>query len=80
MLKELGKSHVKYGVLPKHYSIVGQALITCLQVGLKNSWNPTLEAAWLSIYQIVQDTMISDHYENFGESQNELTLENISQV
>ena len=34
----LGKRHVKYGVLPAHYDVVGQALLATLESGLGAEW------------------------------------------
>jgi hemoglobin-like flavoprotein len=50
MLKGLGESHVKKGVLQKHYPIVGQALIMTLKTGHGKNWNQRTEDAWKAIY------------------------------
>jgi hemoglobin-like flavoprotein len=36
--QDLGKRHVKYGVLPAHYDVVGQALLATLESGLGAEW------------------------------------------
>ena len=80
ILKRLGESHVKHGVKPEHYPVVGEALIMTLKAGMKKSWNDELEKAWGAIYQIVQDTMISDHYDIDDPADVELTDERIKIV
>ena len=47
VLKSLGKKHVEYGVYPKHYDIVGAALIQTLAMGLGDAFTPALKAAWV---------------------------------
>lgn len=76
-LKALGKLHVGKGVKAQHYPVVGQALITTLSAGLKKSWNEKTEKAWEAIFQIIQDTMISDHYEFDDPNDTELTDERL---
>ena len=49
-LKALGKLHVDKGVKPQHYPVIGKALITTLQAGLKKTWNERTEKAWESIF------------------------------
>ena len=63
VLKSLGKRHVSYGVKKEHYPVIGQALISTLKEGLKDSWNDELEKAWGDVFGIVKDTMISDNYD-----------------
>ena len=36
--QDLGKRHVKYGVQPAHYDVVGQALLATLESGLGAEW------------------------------------------
>ncbi|KAK7241029.1 oxygen carrier [Aureococcus anophagefferens] len=50
-------------VLPPHYDVVGQALIATLGDALGPQLTPEVKEAWLAVYGIVKDTMISDHYE-----------------
>ena len=58
VLEGLGNKHVKYGVLPVHYPIVGQALLDTLALGLGEAFTPALKAAWAEIYGVVSSTMI----------------------
>ena len=62
-LKELGKKHVARGVLPAHWEVVGQALIKTLEENLNEAFTAEVKAAWVAVYQVVQDSMISDNYD-----------------
>ena len=61
-LQALGKRHVKRGILPVHYPVVGQALLNTLEQGLCADYTPEVKAAWEGVYKIIADTMMSDHY------------------
>lgn len=39
-LKGLGTRHVKYGVLPQHYPMVGGALLKTFEALLGSDWTP----------------------------------------
>ena len=39
VLQKLGASHVRYGVVPAHYEVVGQAMMRTLQMGLGDDYN-----------------------------------------
>merc|ERR1719253_1067797 len=58
-LQDLGKRHVKYGVVEEHYGVVGQALIKTLGMGLGEAFTEEVKAAWEKVYGIVQTTMLS---------------------
>ena len=58
VVQELGRRHVGYGVEPKHYDIVGQALLETLEKGLGPEFTPEVKAAWTSAYTILSGTMI----------------------
>jgi len=49
-LKDLGKTHVKYGVKPEHYPVVGQALILTLETGLGEVFTPQVRYAYEVAY------------------------------
>lgn len=55
----LGAKHVCYGVLPEHYPIVGEALLSTLETALGNSWTPRIKNGWTAIYGFVSSTMIA---------------------
>eukprot|EP01052_Picozoa_sp_SAG31_P053898 SAG31_NODE_14051_length_830_cov_0.772914_2_plen_82_part_00 len=62
VLTDLGKRHVKYGVLAAHYDVVGQAVLKTLEMGLGDAFTPEVKAAWTEVYGIVSSTMIGDNY------------------
>jgi len=62
VLQGLGSKHVKYGVLPVHYDVVGQALLATLEGGLGKEWTPEVEHAWTTVYGVVAKTMIGNNY------------------
>jgi len=68
ILKSLGADHVPRGVLKEHYPVVMGAVLKTLKAGLGEAFTPVVKKAWKVVLDIVQETMISDHYEN-----NELT-------
>jgi nitric oxide dioxygenase len=50
-LMNLGKSHLaQYGVLPKHFPMLGQALLETLGEFLGEGWTPDVEQAWQDAY------------------------------
>lgn len=55
----LARRHVKYGVKDEHYTIVGEALIWTLKMGLGEHWTDELQAAWIKCYTILSSAMIS---------------------
>jgi len=62
VLQGLGKRHVKYGVKPPHYDVVGQAVLKTLEAGLQADFTAETRAAWTKVWGIVATTMIGDNY------------------
>lgn len=58
LLEELGRRHVDYAVEPRHYTVVGQALITTLAAQLGPRWTPATAAAWNALFAVLQDAML----------------------
>ena len=58
-LFELGKSHTRYGVTPKHFELMGKALVETLQkvVG-RRSFTDKTNNAWKEMYAFMSSTMI----------------------
>lgn len=54
----MARRHVDYGVVPKHYELVGAALLWTLQKGFGKDWTPEVSAAWIACYTMLSDTMI----------------------
>jgi hemoglobin-like flavoprotein len=58
-LYDLGKSHTKYGVSPKHFELMGKALVVTLQKVLgRRSFTEQTAKAWKEIYEFMSMTMI----------------------
>jgi hemoglobin-like flavoprotein len=58
-LKGLGTRHVKYGVLPEHYPMVGSSLLKTLEWGLESNWTPEVKQAWTEVYGSVTQLMLA---------------------
>jgi len=58
-LHVLGAKHVGYGVLPEHYPIVGEALLSTLETALGNEWTPKVKNGWTAVYGFVSTSMIA---------------------
>ncbi len=57
LVENLGRRHISYGVLPEHYSAVGEALIKTLTVAAGDRWTPEIQAAWIKAYHLLSDRM-----------------------
>ncbi len=57
-LTGLGTRHVKYGVLPEHYPLVGSVLLKSMATSLKDQWTPEYEAAWTDAYGAITEIML----------------------
>lgn len=56
-LEALGARHVRYGVQPEHYPIVGQILLESLAQIAGDHWNDDYEGAWTRAYTFAAQTM-----------------------
>jgi hemoglobin-like flavoprotein len=57
MLRDLGRRHVRYGVLDEHYDTVGLALLWTVERTVGGAFTPEAREAWRSVYALVADTM-----------------------
>ncbi len=57
-LTGLGTRHVKYGVLPQHYPMVGGSLLKTLASFAGDAWTPTVEQAWVDAYTAIVGIML----------------------
>jgi hemoglobin-like flavoprotein len=58
-LYDLGTSHKRYGVTPKHFELMGKALIVVLKKVLgRRSFTPITDKSWNEIYKFMSMTMI----------------------
>ena len=59
---KLATRHVRYGVTPEHYPVVGQALLWTIQRTLGLNWTTDVAAAWIEAYGIISRHMIGKAY------------------
>ena len=57
-LHGLGTRHVKYGVLPEHYPMVGGTLIKSMATILQEDWTPETLQAWTEAYSAITEIML----------------------
>jgi hemoglobin-like flavoprotein len=57
-LKGLGQRHIKYGVRPEHYSIVGAVLLETFAEFLGERWTPAYHDAWAGAYEVICAIML----------------------
>jgi hemoglobin-like flavoprotein len=57
-LKGLGARHIKYGVSPQQYPMVGTALLLALEAHLGTDWTPDVAQAWTGAYGAVAELML----------------------
>jgi peroxiredoxin/hemoglobin-like flavoprotein len=57
-LRGLGTRHIKYGVLPQHYPMVGNSLLKSLESSLEHAWTNDVKQAWLEAYTAVTQLML----------------------
>ena len=57
-LKGLGARHVKYGALPEHYPLVGNALLTTFEQHLNSEWTEEVKGAWVDAYGAITTLML----------------------
>ena len=56
-VQQLGKRHAAYGVEPRHYELVGTALLWMLEHVLGEAFTPQVRAAWFEVYALLASTM-----------------------
>ena len=57
VLEDMGRRHVRYGVVDAHYDTVGAALIQTLELGLGPQFTPEVREAWTAVYVWMAGTM-----------------------
>lgn len=58
-VRQLARRHVGYGVQPRHYGVVAQALLWTLEQGLGPAWTPEVRDAWVTCYTLLSGAMIA---------------------
>jgi len=56
-LEELGRRHLAYGVVDRHYDTVGVALLATLEAALGNKFTAQVQEAWTTVYAGVANHM-----------------------
>ncbi|HET6953277.1 MAG TPA: globin domain-containing protein [Acidimicrobiales bacterium] len=54
----LGSRHVRYGVRPAHYDVVGPALLDALAAALGSAWTNEAAEAWRLGYRLTAEAMM----------------------
>jgi len=57
VLEDLGRRHLRYGVVAQHYEDVGKTLLWTLKQGLGDAWTPEVAAAWTDLYALLSSIM-----------------------
>lgn len=57
VVRGLGARHVGYGVQPRHYLLVGAALLWTLEQGLGDDFTPEVRDAWSAAYELLSQVM-----------------------
>ena len=68
VLEDLGRRHVHYGVVDRHYETVGQALIWTLEKGLGSAFTPDVREAWITVYGVLAATMKAGAVQQLAEA------------
>ncbi len=58
VLKALGGRHIGYGVIPKYYGPVGDALLMAFEQYLQEDWTPEVKLAWTNAYRTITGLML----------------------
>lgn len=58
-VQALAVKHVAYGVIPEHYTKVGEALLWTLEKGLGNDFTEPTRQAWIATYGTLSGAMIA---------------------
>ena len=56
-LQDMGQRHIRYGVRPADYEVVGAVLLWTLEKGLGPLFTPDVKAAWANIYRFLVRSM-----------------------
>jgi hemoglobin-like flavoprotein len=57
-LVRLGARHVRYGVQPAHFDLVGGALLWTLEQGLGDAFTPEVHEAWSAAFGLIARAML----------------------
>ncbi|MEG4456900.1 pentapeptide repeat-containing protein [Microcoleus sp. N9_A1] len=82
VLNALGGRHIGYGVIPKYYGPVGDALLMAFEQYLQQDWTPEVKLAWTEAYRAITALMLKgagvETTPNVVPDEKEVTLKNTS--
>src|SRR4028118_1702699 len=58
VLNALGGRHIGYGVIPKYYRPVGEALLMTFEEYLQEDWTPEVKLGWTDAYRAITALML----------------------
>lgn len=58
-LIRLGARHVRYGVRPEHFEVVGAALLWTLEQGLGDLFTAQTREAWVAAWNVIASAMLT---------------------
>jgi NAD(P)H-flavin reductase/hemoglobin-like flavoprotein len=58
-LAQLGRDHRKFGVIARHYHVLGVALLSAIAHFSGDAWTPAVARAWTDAYSLVSHAMSS---------------------
>lgn len=67
-VRELGRRHVGYGVVPEYYQTMREALLWMLAQALGDAFNDEVAAAWAAAYEMLADEMLAGAAEKEGDA------------
>ena len=53
-----GARHVRYGVVPEHFDLVGAAFLWTLEQGLGDAFTPEVHEAWAAAFGVIARAML----------------------
>ena len=56
-IEALGRRHDVYGVKPRDYQTVGEALLWTLAEGLGEAFTPEVRDAWIAVFELISSAM-----------------------
>ena len=68
-LQELGSRHVAYGVMPKHYPLMGRALLDTIEHFLGSTFDEKQHKSWDAIYTFMSVSMMQGAFQDLVEDQ-----------
>ena len=58
IMTELGAKHVRYGVKPEMFPVMGESLMLALSETIGDEWNDKTKEAWVETYASLSQDMI----------------------